>query len=148
MSDEFFAKLSAQISEQAAEKAAEQKAFSDSLVFNKTAVAEALPVAVEMRNKIGALGISATIVHTEQFLSFEMRWVDRGHYRLELGPDWERANKLSFVTDFVNDDGRPFRATDLNAYTAANWTTLVFEEKLQNVVEKYASYAKRHGGIA
>lgn len=146
MSKEFFDKIGMIVAQQAIDRNQVATQARNVRLFQGRVVDQVYPIAKHYALELEQRGIRAELEKNALGLSFTMRWQDGGHWTLTLGPSHD-ATGLQFYSDFSKDDGSRTGTADASTYTGATWADELFEQRLQDAIEKYVFYADQHGGV-
>ena len=142
----FFRDLDKKLAELVRARETAHAAQDASAHFVERAVAAVMPTAVRYMDDLIARSIEARLSGNAEGLTFQLTFADGTSRALTMYPKPE-TQRIAFVAYTPGDKRRQASARDAATYGPQDWTSEIFEERLQRFIDDCLKTANRHGGI-
>ncbi len=143
--EDFFNNLDKKINENNKEEESLTFCKENRKEFLNETISRILTISEAYRDGLQQRGILTSVSHTPRTFIFCMKYKNGWQHDLALAESPKFDGYFNIIKHSTNDDGRRFTSTDGVSYSESNWDDNIFKVKLENHIDDYFFYSKRHG---
>ncbi|EJB1788670.1 hypothetical protein MUC14_004604 [Vibrio parahaemolyticus] len=145
MSD-FFNKLDQKINEQKQIQKNAKSRLEELKDFFKIQISELEPRLNDYVEQCNKRSMNASCSVNDYSFSFTLK-NQNGFFNTIIFHQDFSSDRFQFTNEFMNDDRKKYTSTDGMSYVESSWTQELAIKKVEQTIEDFVFYAKRHGGI-